>query len=145
MLPLERIQQQLSADAALVLWIDDLGEHLGCVLRHRGPPIWVSLPGSGKGGAWTTDDDSLPQRCYAALIDPTTGAELRTALYRQRLAPLEEHLQGTHNLLVVPTGALAKNLGRSRRRFFAKTPFEFRHPCPDLVVGIARGVDAPMR
>src|SRR6516165_2312654 len=33
-------------------------------------------------------------------------------------------------------------LARSRRRVFAKPPFEFRHPCPDLVVGIAGGVDA---
>src|SRR6516165_7052847 len=33
-------------------------------------------------------------------------------------------------------------LARSRRRVFAKPPFEFRHPCPDLVVEIAGGVDA---
>jgi CHAT domain-containing protein/Tfp pilus assembly protein PilF len=104
----ERIQQQIPADAALVSWIDTLGEHLGCVLRRQGPPIWVPLRGSGKDGAWTAADDSLPERCYATLIDSTTPIALREALYRQRLAPLEVYLEGVKHLLVVPTGALAK-------------------------------------
>jgi tetratricopeptide (TPR) repeat protein len=107
-LPLERIQRQIPADAALVLWIDDLGEHLGCVLRCQGPPRWVPLPGSGNAGAWTEEDARLPERCHAALADPTTGAVLRDLLYRQRLLPLEKHLAGVRRLLVVPTGALAR-------------------------------------
>jgi CHAT domain-containing protein len=68
----------------------------------------VSLPGSGKVSAWTKEDTSLPERCYAALIEPRSGAALREALYRQRLAPLEQHLKEVKHLLVVPTGALAK-------------------------------------
>jgi CHAT domain-containing protein/Tfp pilus assembly protein PilF len=107
-LSLERIQQQLPADAALVLWMDEMGEHLGCVLRPQGSAVWVSLPVSGKISAWTKEDTSLPERCYAALIEPASGPVLREALYRQRLAPLEQHLKGVKHLLIVPTGALAK-------------------------------------
>jgi CHAT domain-containing protein/tetratricopeptide (TPR) repeat protein len=106
-LPLESIQRRIPADAALVLWVDELGEHLGCVIRRHGPPAWVRLPGSGKDGAWTAGDISLPVRCHAALADPSTGEALRQALYRQRLAPLEGHLKGARRLLVVPTGAMA--------------------------------------
>jgi CHAT domain-containing protein/tetratricopeptide (TPR) repeat protein len=107
-LPMERIQRCIAPDAALVSWIDDLGEHLGCVLRHEGPPVWVPLHGAGKAGAWTSEDESLPQRCYAALTGARAGMPLRDELYRQRLAPLEEHLKGVKHLLVVPTGALAR-------------------------------------
>jgi CHAT domain-containing protein len=107
-LPVEDIQRHIPADAALVLWIDELGEHLGCVLRHQGAPAWASLRGSGKDGAWTDQDTTLPQRCYATLTDPSADATLREELYRQRLAPLEKHLGGVKYLLVVPTGALVK-------------------------------------
>jgi CHAT domain-containing protein/Tfp pilus assembly protein PilF len=107
-LPLERIQRQIPPDAALVLWLDELGEHLGCVLRRQGPPAWVSLRGSGKAGRWTEEDTNRPDHCYAALSDPSAGAALRTALYRQRVAPLTGHLKGVKHLLVIPTGALAK-------------------------------------
>jgi tetratricopeptide (TPR) repeat protein len=107
-LPLEQIQRHIPADAALVLWVDELGEHLGCVVRRKGPPAWARLPGSGKGGAWTEEDSGLPLRCYATLTVPGASASLREALYRQRLAPLERHLVGVKRLLVVPTGALAR-------------------------------------
>jgi tetratricopeptide (TPR) repeat protein len=106
-LPLEHIQRHIPADAALVLWLDELDEHLGCVLRQEGSPAWVSLRGSGPGGSWTNEDTSLPERCYARLTDPRAGAAFREQLYRQRLAPLQEHLQGVKHLLVVPTGAMA--------------------------------------
>jgi CHAT domain-containing protein/Tfp pilus assembly protein PilF len=107
-LALEDIQRKISADAALVLWIDELDEHLGCVLRRAGAPAWVLLRGSGNGGAWMAEDLSLPRRCYGKLTDPGSSAALRAALYDQRLAPLEKHLEGATHLLVVPTGALVK-------------------------------------
>jgi CHAT domain-containing protein/Tfp pilus assembly protein PilF len=102
------IQRHISADVALVLWIDALGEYLGCVLRHQGPPAWVILPASGKQGIWTNDDAVLSQRCYVTLTDPSADDAVCQALYRQRLAPLEKHLAGVKHLLVVPTGALVK-------------------------------------
>jgi tetratricopeptide (TPR) repeat protein len=106
-LALERIQERIPADAALVLWVTDLGEHLGCVLRHQGPPVWVPMPRSGKGGDGSAENLDLARRCYAALIDPTAAVSLRESLYRKKLAPLEAHLEGVKHLLVVPTGVLA--------------------------------------
>src|SRR5262249_14910557 len=76
---LPRIQAQLPADAALLAWVDiqalpkaadPNGEHWACVVRRRGIPLWVKLPGSGPGGAWTQDDDQLPQRGRQALSQP---------------------------------------------------------------------------
>jgi tetratricopeptide (TPR) repeat protein len=134
-LPRERIQRHIPADAALVLWIDVLGEHLGCVLRREGSPAWVTLPGSGKGGAWTAKDVELPRQAFLSLtawrlseeekknlldkaeeksrpflkeaLDPRRREELLAGLFRQRLAPLEPYLEGVRQLLVVPAGALA--------------------------------------
>jgi hypothetical protein len=114
LLPLERIQQPLPADAALVLWLDinTLGEHRACVLRRKGPPRWLRLPGSGKAGAWTAQDSSLPGRAYAALTDPGDDPgqrrRLLEALHRQRLAPLTSHLGGVRRLFVVPSGYMAR-------------------------------------
>jgi hypothetical protein len=114
LLPLERIQKQLPADAALVLWldVDKLGEHQACVLRREGKPRWLRLPGSGKKEAWTEQDSSLPGRAYAALTDPAGDpAERRRlleALHRQRLAPLAPHLAGVRRLFVVPSGWMSR-------------------------------------
>ena len=108
-LPLERIQKQLPADTALVFWLDLSDEHLGCVLRHQGPPAWVPLPGSGK-EAWEDADRPLHRRVLTALADGQGGAVTRrrllAQLHRQRLGPLEPHLKGVRRLLVVPAGAM---------------------------------------
>src|SRR5262249_7112028 len=97
-LPLRRIQKQLAADAALVLWLHVLDERLGCVLRREGSAQWVRLPGSGTKSAWTNDDWLLPGRVLAALAghrpEGGSGQDLRTRLHGQRLAPLEKHLRG---------------------------------------------------
>jgi CHAT domain-containing protein/Flp pilus assembly protein TadD len=124
---LARIQAQLPADAALVSWIDDAGEpkaadpqgeHWACLVRQRGAPVWVKLPGSGLKGAWTKDDDGLPAQVQALCIKPPAeaGASWREAigrLYRQRLAPLAAHLSARDDLpavghlVVLPSPALA--------------------------------------
>ena len=110
-LPLEHVQKQLPADAALVLWLDVLDEHLGCVLRREGPPAWVRLPGSGEKDAWAPDDLSLSRRVLAALADGAGDAAVRqrllAQLIRQRLVPLEPHLKGVRRLLVVPAGQMS--------------------------------------
>jgi tetratricopeptide (TPR) repeat protein len=113
-LPLADIQRQLPADAALVLWLD-MGrpnEHWACVLRREGPPRWLRLPGSGKGDTWTAQDSTLPVRAYDALTDPAGDPAQRRrlleALHKQRLAPLEPHLQGVRRLFVVPVGVMAR-------------------------------------
>jgi CHAT domain-containing protein/tetratricopeptide (TPR) repeat protein len=116
LLPLADIQKHLPADAALVLWLDDdtLGEHRACIVRPRGDPVWVQLPGRGAGGAWTIQDRELPDRLYALLRQPDAGEaerrRLSAALARQRLEPLRPHLgagdglPAVRRLLVVPTG-----------------------------------------
>jgi tetratricopeptide (TPR) repeat protein len=105
---LERVQSRLPADAALVAWVDvhgkyraadATGEHWACVLRHRGQPVWVKLPGSGPQGAWTKSDDDLPRRLQRSLSTPPAGdpGARKTLLDRmraQRLTPLEPHLRG---------------------------------------------------
>ena len=48
---LQRVQKQIPVSAAVVLWIDldYLGEHLACVVRDKGDPVWVRVAGSDKG------------------------------------------------------------------------------------------------
>jgi CHAT domain-containing protein/tetratricopeptide (TPR) repeat protein len=119
----ERIQKCLPADAALVVWIDlksppgaadPNGEHWGCVVRRRGTPVWVRLPGSGRGGAWTDDNDRLPARVGRAVssrpLGPNDdGKHLIQRLHAQRLAPLEKHFKDPEvkRLIVLPSAGMA--------------------------------------
>jgi tetratricopeptide (TPR) repeat protein len=121
--PLERVQRQLPADAALVFWVDWRagprpaeagGWHWGCVVRRGGPPAWVRLPGGGRDGAWTAADDELPGRLREALALRAPGwADLARRLREQRLDPLQPHLGATADLpavthlVVVPAGWMA--------------------------------------
>ncbi len=106
------IQKHIPPDAAIVFWLDvpRLGEHLGCVLRATRGPAWVRLPGSGTNDTWTAEDDTLPRRAFAALADrfsdPVRRMKRIEALHKQRLAPLEPHLQGVRQLLVIPSGEM---------------------------------------
>jgi CHAT domain-containing protein len=124
---LKRIQEQLPADGALVAWVDikgrpqaadPNGEHWACVLRQQWKPIWVKLPGSGKGNGWTEDDDKLPGRFREALAGPTLTSDkelryLTARLTDQRLKPLEgmldaiTELPAVRHLIVVPVWAMA--------------------------------------
>src|SRR5262249_3832497 len=55
---LEEARAALPEEAALVGWVDtDLG-HAACVVRRSGDPAWVLIPGSGKDGAWTKDEET---------------------------------------------------------------------------------------
>jgi tetratricopeptide (TPR) repeat protein len=118
-LPLWRIQKQIPADSALVLWMENvaLGECRGCVVRSEGSPVWAALPGSGKADAWTMADRTLLVRLFHSLRAPAAApgerAELVAALHKQWLAPLEGHLKAkgrlpaVRQLLVVPTSGMA--------------------------------------
>ncbi len=69
---LSEIQPVLPAAAALIVWVDLVprgkngadpdGEHWGVVVRSRGVPAWVRLPGTGAKGLWTKDDIALGSR-----------------------------------------------------------------------------------
>jgi tetratricopeptide (TPR) repeat protein len=119
----------LPADAALVAWVDlepagqgaadPDGEHWGAVLRARGTPAWVRLPGTGAGGHWAGDDAKLPSLVRAGLSRrpgpwaPDVGP-LVERLRAQRLKPLAgalgptpEGLPAARRLIVLPSAALA--------------------------------------
>jgi CHAT domain-containing protein/Tfp pilus assembly protein PilF len=112
---LARIQAQLPPDAALVSWVDiqgrpkaadPNGEHWACLVRQRGLPLWVKLPGTGEHEAWTKDDDELPGKVRALLIKQPSDVTVKWQgqagqLYSQRLVPLARHLGATTDLPAV--------------------------------------------
>jgi CHAT domain-containing protein/tetratricopeptide (TPR) repeat protein len=117
---LKHIQRQLPPEAALVGWLDmsaqpkakdPHGEHWVFLLTSKGEPAVVKMPGSGKEGAWTTEDGDLPGAVRAALMGGGRSGlqheELLLKLARQRLAPLEPHLRDVRHLIVLPSQAMA--------------------------------------
>jgi tetratricopeptide (TPR) repeat protein len=126
---LNEIQAALPADVALVAWVDlppagpnatdPDGEHWGVVVRARGIPAWIPIPGTGPDGLWTQDDTGLAGRVRAELRRrPGAGpADLQSLLERlraQRLEPLAKALAATadglppvRRLIVLPSRALA--------------------------------------
>src|SRR5204863_8899428 len=122
---LPRIQARLPADAALVGWLDDLkarpkaadprGDHWACVVRRRGAPRWVRIPGTGPDQAWTPADDQQPGQLRALLgrRDAPPCQTPLAAMAAQRLVPLEpalaagDGLPAARHLIVLPSPALA--------------------------------------
>jgi hypothetical protein len=126
---LNQIQVALPADAALVAWVDipafgpsaadSDGEHWGVVVRSRGVPVWVAMPGTGQSGLWTQEDTELASRVRTELRNrPGAGpADLRLLVERlrnQRLTPLAKALEATTaglprvgRLVVLPSRAMA--------------------------------------
>jgi tetratricopeptide (TPR) repeat protein len=114
-LPLEKVQAALPPDTALLGWADVqprgkvaevINEHWAVLLRARGGPAWVRLPGTGPGGAWTGADTRLAADLLTALrarrqAGPADWRPLAERLYRQRLGPLEPHLAATTDLPAV--------------------------------------------
>jgi CHAT domain-containing protein len=116
--PLDAVQAQLPADAALLAWVDvtdasgAVQEHWGCVLRREGPPAWVRLPGTGTTGAWTPDDAQARGELRRQLADPplSGGGAWQAAARRlaaQRLDPLAPHLEGVRRLIVCPAARMS--------------------------------------
>jgi tetratricopeptide (TPR) repeat protein len=111
------VQKHLAREDALLAWIDGRGEHWACLLRQKGAPIWVRLPGSGAEGAWTDADKGLPRQLRARLRraarDAGAWRDVARKLYAQRLAPLSKHLGATRDLpavrrlIVLPSPAVA--------------------------------------
>jgi hypothetical protein len=118
---LDRIQALLPADTALIGWVDlqgsphaaqPGGEHWACVVRRTGTPVWVRLPGSGPQEEWTEKDGSVPAQLRLAISEkPSQGhndwQELRRQAAAERLVPLEQHLRGVHQLVVLSAWTMA--------------------------------------
>ena len=125
---LARIQAHLPPHTALIGWLDIMGkpkaadlngEHWACVVRHRGDPIWVKLPGSGPAKAWTEADNELPKQvgalCMSRRPDPAKNwIKLANRLAKQRLSPLEPHLGASRDipavthLVILPSQVMAR-------------------------------------
>jgi CHAT domain-containing protein/tetratricopeptide (TPR) repeat protein len=104
---LEAARAALDDTSALVGWVADR-YHSACVLRRSDDPIWVEIPGSGKDGAWTKGEEVLARRLRAALASQSSDwSPLAAELARQRLAPLEPHLNGVKRVVVVNSPGLA--------------------------------------
>jgi CHAT domain-containing protein/tetratricopeptide (TPR) repeat protein len=125
---LSEIQSALPEDAALVAWVDrrppgpkaadPSGEHWGVVLRVRGKPAWVRLPGTGPNHAWNDEDSRLVGAVRNAIIQPPQpnipAQPLIAKLRAQRLAPLAtvlgptgDGLAAARRLIVLPSRAMA--------------------------------------
>ena len=126
---LNEIQAALSADTALVTWVDippagpnaadPDGDHWGVVIRSRGIPVWIGIAGTGQDGLWIKDDSELASRVRAALRNRSgaSSSELRTLVERlrsQRVQPLEEALGSAadglppaRRLVVLPSRAIS--------------------------------------
>ncbi len=107
---IDETQKAIPEGTALVGWVDMKYRHGACVLKQRGDPVWVMLPGKGEKGAWTTEEEGLAGQLRKAL-DPETAQgdwrPLAEALARQRIEPLKEQLQGVKRLVVVNSPGMA--------------------------------------
>jgi tetratricopeptide (TPR) repeat protein len=120
----DAIQATLAPATALVGWIDlppelptaadPSGEHWAVLLRHSGPPVFERLRGTGPGGRWTREDESLARQLRQAILQPRLAwQELARQLREQRLGPLAAHLQAhdglpaVQHLMVLPSTGLA--------------------------------------
>jgi tetratricopeptide (TPR) repeat protein len=120
---LEKIQARLTADAALVGWLDlrtvpnaddPQGDHWACVVRHRGAPRWIRIRGTGQRETWTQADDQRPGAVRQLIAENGSVWQKRLAeLANQRLAPVEtafgagNGLPAVRHLIVLPSPALA--------------------------------------
>ncbi len=110
------LQKALPPDAAFLGWLDreghpkaadPNGDHWAILLKAKGDPVWVRLPGTGAKNAWTAADDELPAKMRNALIQTSADwADLAQRLRAQRLAPLDKHLEGVKQLIVLPSTAM---------------------------------------
>ncbi len=124
---LDEIQSRIPPDVALVAWVDAFaqrsggsagGEHWACVLRRRGAPRWIKLPGSGEHGAWPMPDSLLGGQLRRLIaVRPKEGdeqwRESAKRLRQQRITPLRETLNAkgdlpaVRHLVVLPSPAIA--------------------------------------
>jgi tetratricopeptide (TPR) repeat protein len=125
---LPAVQAALPADAALIAWVDigpvgpnatdPGGDHWGVVLRAKGIPTWVRIPGEGAMGLWTDDDTNLAVQARSELRRRPDRRSSRLGslvvkLRSRRLDPLADALgpasglPPARTLIVLPSSAMA--------------------------------------
>ena len=130
---LVRIQKQLSADTALLVWITAREENWACVVRSTGLPRWQRLEGSGAKGIWTKEDQDRPARLHELLTRPNASPARRERLLRlvekQWFAPVRPHLAAAGKLPAV------KRLVVVASGYLSAMPVELL--APDLIISYA--------
>jgi CHAT domain-containing protein len=106
---LDRVQRALSADQAIVGWLDvecrrKEWASWGYVIRRQGPVQWAGL----STGLDTPFDRAARFREMLASpdLDRFEGEDESRSLYRERIAPLARFLEGVGHLIVLPAGAM---------------------------------------
>ncbi len=100
----------LPADTVLVGWVDTRLHHAACVLHRFGDPAWVTIPGSGRDGEWTKDDEGSARRLRDAVASKVSAADWRPraeAMAKQRLGPIESHLKAARHVIVLNSPGIA--------------------------------------
>ena len=82
---LGEIQLAMPKDAALVAWVDIKpasssaadpdGEHWAVIIRSKGIPAWIPIPGTGKDWLWTEEDIGLATKVKTELRRGTAPVE----------------------------------------------------------------------
>ncbi len=111
---LDRIQSALSQHVALVGWLDveaKKGEYdsWGYVVRSSGPVRWAHLAISSEAATNGSSFDEARAFRYQLAAPGFLGlAEVRDAgkLWRERIRPLSDTLEGVEELIVIPSGAM---------------------------------------
>jgi len=107
---LDEARAALPDDTVLVGWVDTNLHHAACVLHRSGAPAWVTIAGLGRDGAWDKEDEARARRLHDALAAHAPERDWRPlveALARQRLGPIEPHLNGVRRVVVVNSPGLA--------------------------------------
>jgi CHAT domain-containing protein len=89
---------------------DPNGDHWACLAKATGDPLWVRLRGTGANATWTDADDRLAARVRATVAarhPKEDWKDLTDKLARQRLGPLQDHLDGIRHLVVLPSAHVA--------------------------------------
>lgn len=97
-----RIQSSLEPNSAIVGWLDIINHHYAHLITPDGTVEWVELS--------STPIDSLTDIYRAGVASFSKSSkhckDLGSAIYRERLAPLEASLKRFKHLYVVPSGPM---------------------------------------
>jgi CHAT domain-containing protein/tetratricopeptide (TPR) repeat protein len=116
---LERVQSSLTAKTALIgwLWVELAGcspDAWGYVIRDTGPVRWVHLeeqdagndPSREEAAANLRESLSLAGAWPFRVMEAGRITADATKIWAEWFAPLEEHLSGAEDLVVIPSGPL---------------------------------------
>jgi CHAT domain-containing protein/Tfp pilus assembly protein PilF len=157
---LDRVQALLGGNAALIGWLDievreNYWESWGYVISNRGPVHWFQI-GRGSGGDLAGPDwIEVVLNLRNGLSEPSSSGpggwdDAAMELYRQRVAPAEDLLEGVDELIAVPSrvmqGIPLEALMTASGRFLGERLTVSYTPSPAVFVwmnGARRRVETP--